>query len=221
MFTKLFTSIELLSNHKSFKLFVGSTRDHLWLLIHFKYLEIANYNLQFQVNNGVRQRVTTVHPKRWMKKPFTNTAELLDYLYSKSYDILYMDFEFTNGWKIKEQPQIEFYFYTNSMEERNELIDKLLGVAGLEIKDKSVLIPNITYLIKATGEIYPLDDELLPDEFWTEEQRNAWGLQYQKKHNPEEDNEFPDGVPFDENTRSINFPYNSLFNESLDQSNPF
>lgn len=83
-----------------------------------------------------------------------------------------MDFEFTNGWKIKEQPQIEFYFYTNSMEERDELIDKLLGIAGLEIKDKSVLIPNITYLIKATGEIYPLDDELLPDEFWTDIQRD-------------------------------------------------
>lgn len=221
MFTKLFSNIELLSNHKSFKLFVGSTWEHLWLLIHFKHLKLAHYNLQYQINKGERQRANTIHPKRWMKKPFTNTTELLDYLASKFYDILYMDFEFTNGWKIKEQPQIEFYFYTNSMEERDELIDKLLGIAGLEIKDKSVLIPNITYLIKATGEIYPLDDELLPDEFWTEEQRNAWGLQYQKKHNPEEDNEFPEGVPFDKNTRSINFPYNSLFNESLDQSNPF
>lgn len=132
-----------------------------------------------------------------------------------------MDFEFTNGWKIKEQPQIEFYFYTNSIEERNELIDKLLGVAGLELKDKSVLIPNITYMLKVTGEVYPLDDELLPDEFWTEEQRNAWRLQYQKGNSPEDENEFSDGVLFDENTRSINFPPNSLLNESVDQSNPF
>ncbi len=197
MRSNLISSIQLLSNHKSFKLFVGSTRANLWLLAHFKHLKLAHYNLQYQINNGERQRVNTIHPKRWMKKPFTNTAELLDYLYSKSYDILYMDFEFTNGWKIKEQPQIEFYFYTNCMEERDELIDKLLGVAGLEIKDKSVLTPNITYMLKATGEIYPLDDELTPDEFWTEEQRNAWRLQYQKKHNPEKDNEFPDGVPFD------------------------
>lgn len=192
----LANSITLLSNHKSFKLFVGSTRDHLWLLIHFKHLEIAHYKLQYQINKGVRQREKTIHPKRWMKKTFKNTAELLEYLSSKSYNILYMDFEFTNGWKIKEQPQIEFYFYTNSMEERNELIDKLLGIAGLEIKDKSVLIPNITYMLKVTGEVYPLDDELLPDEFWTEEQRNAWRLQYQKKHNPEDENEFSDRVPF-------------------------
>lgn len=207
---KLISSITLLSNHKSFKIFVGSTRTNLWLLIHFKYLEISNYKIQYQVNNGERQRKNTEHPKRWMKKQIGNTAELLEYLSSKSYDLHYIEIEFTNGWKIKEQPQIEFNFYTNSVEERDELIDKLLGIAGLEIKDKSVLTPNITYLIKATGEIYPLDDELLPDEFWTEEQRNAWRLQYQKKHITEEDNEFPDGVPFDEKTRSFNFLSNSL-----------
>lgn len=196
MFTKLFSNIELLSNHKSFKLFVGSTRTNLWLLIHFKHLEISNYKIQYQVNNGVRQRKNTEHPKRWMKKQFTNTAELLEYLSGKSYDLHYIEIEFKNGWKIKEQPQIEFYFYTNNMEERNELIDKLLGLAGIEIKDKSVLIPNITYMLKATGEIYPLDDELLPDEFWTKEQLDKWKAEYQEKHYPKEKEEFPNGVPF-------------------------
>lgn len=189
-------SITLLSNNKSFKLFVGSTRANLWLLIHFKYLEISNYKIQYQVNNGVRQRKSTEHPKRWMKKQFDNTAELLEYLSGKSYDIQFIEIEFTNGWKIKEQPQIEFYFYTNSMEERNELIDKLMGIAGLEIKDKSVLTPNITYILKATGEIYPLDDELLPDEFWTKEQLDKWKTEYQEKHYPREKEEFPNGVPF-------------------------
>jgi hypothetical protein len=223
MFTKLFTSIELLSNNKSFKLFVGSTRDHLWLLIHFKHLEIAHYKLQYQINNGMRQREKTIHPKRWMKKPFKNTAELLEYLSSKSYDIRYMNFEFNNGWKIKETPQIEFIFYTNSLQQRNNLIDNLLGIAGLELKDKSVLTPNITYMLKVTGEVYPLDDELTPDEFWTVEQRNAWRLEYQKKHSSENENEFPEipDVPFDENTKSVNFHHNSLLNESVDQSNPF
>lgn len=177
----LFSSIELLSNQNSFKLFVGSTRSHLWILQHFKHLELADYNLQYQINKGERQRINTIHPKRWMKKSFTNTAELLGYLYSKSYDIIYMNFEFTNGWKIKEMPQVEFVFYTNNLKERNDLIDKLLNVAGLELKDKSSLTPNITYMLKATGEICPLDDELLPDEFWTKEQREAWKANYRGK----------------------------------------
>lgn len=221
MFIKLFNSIELLSNQNSFKLFVGSTRNHLWLLMHFKHLEIANYNLKYQINNGVRRRKSTEHPKRWMKKPFTNTAELLEYLSAKSYDILYMDFEFTNGWKIKEMPQIEFIFYTNSTEQRDNLIDKLLGVAGLELKDKSALTPNITYWLTATGGVHPFNDDQLPDEFWPNEQLKAWKANYQKRHYPKIEDEFSNGIPFDQNTRSINFPPNSLFNESVDQSNPF
>lgn len=221
MLTKLFSSIELLSNLNSFKLFVGSTRSQLWILQHFKQLELARYNLQYQINNGERQRVNTIHPKRWMKKPFTNTAELLEYLYSKSYDILHMDFEFTNGWKIKEMPQVEFVFYANSMEERDELIDKLLGIAGLEIKDKSVLTPNITYMLKATGGIYPLDDELLPDEFWSNEQLEAWKVDYRKKHYLDTQEENSETVSFYQKGSPNELPTLSIFNETEDPSNPF
>lgn len=156
-----------------------------------------------------------------MKKPFTNTAELLDYLHSKSYDIHYLDIEFTNGWKIKEMPHVEFVFYTNSIEERNELIDKLLGISGLEIKDKSVLTPNITYMLKAIGEIYSLDDELLPDEFWTNEQLEAWKVDYTKKNYSDTHKENSEGVPFYKNIIPIKLPTSSLFNESEDLSNPF
>lgn len=219
MFTNLINTIELLSNYKSFKLCVGSTRDHLWLLIHFKHLEILNYNIQYQVNTGVRQRKSTEHPKRWMKKQFSNTAELLAYLSGKSYDVNVIEIEFTNGWKIKEQPQIEFYFYTNSMEERNALIDKLMSVAGLELKDKSVLTPNITYLLKATGEIYPLDDELLPDEFWSEEQLAQWKKDYERINKVYE-NEQSEGVPFDYLDKDTEFFKDFEFLEN-ENSTPF
>lgn len=192
----LISAITLLSNHKSFKIFVGSTRSNLWLLRHFKHITISNYKLRYKINNGIRQRKNTVHPYRWMKKKFDNTAELLEYLSKKYYDIQYIAIEFTNGWKIKEQPQIEFYFYTNSLEERDELIDKLLHIAGLEVKDKTNLIPNIEYHFKATGEIYPLYDEAFPDEFWTEEQLNQWKKDYEDKQNKDNMEQNPEGISF-------------------------
>lgn len=192
----LISAITLLSNHKSFKIFVGSTRSNLWLLRHFKHLTISHYKLRYKINNGIRQRKSTVHPYRWMKKRFENTAELLEYLTCKYYDIQYIAIEFTNGWKIKEQPQIEFYFYTNSLEERDELIDKLLHIAGLEVKDKTNLTPNIEYHFKANGEIYPLYDETFPDEFWTVEQLNQWKKDYEIKQNKDNMEQFPEGIPF-------------------------
>ena len=221
MFTKLFSSIVLLSNQKSFKLFAGSTRNHLWLLIHFKDLEISNYKLQYQMNNGVRQRKSTEHRKKNMKKQFRNTAEMLEYLSSKSYEIHFFEIEFKNGWKIKEQPQIEFYFYTNSIEERDYLIDKLMAVAGLEIKDKSVLSPNITYLLKATGEIYSIDDELLPDEFWSNEQLEIFKNDYREKYCPKVDDEFSLSFPYINNTNSNEINFKSLLDNTLNQSTPF
>jgi hypothetical protein len=125
MWTYLFGSIELFSNHKSFSLGVENKRN-LWLLLHFKDLEIKSKTLIYQVNNGYRQRKNTVHPQRKMQKKHKNTAELLDYLNTKSYDIRQLEIEFTNGWKIKQRPFIQLCFYTNSTSERNDLIDKLI-----------------------------------------------------------------------------------------------
>ena len=67
MWAYLFDSIELFSNHKSFSLGVDTTRN-LWLLLHFKDLEIKSKTLIYQVNNGYRQRKNTVHPQRKMQK---------------------------------------------------------------------------------------------------------------------------------------------------------
>ena len=79
----LINSLELLSNQKNFVLGVGCTRTNLWLLLHLKDLKIKEYKLCYQVNNGIRQRRTTEHPKRWLKKNFLNTATLLEYLNTK------------------------------------------------------------------------------------------------------------------------------------------
>ncbi len=56
-----------------------------------------------------------------MRKKFSNTAEFLDYLDTKAYDIHYIEFEFTNGWHIKETSNAFIDFHTNSIQERDEL----------------------------------------------------------------------------------------------------
>ena len=175
MWTYLFDSIELFSNHKSFSLGVDTTRN-LWLLLHFKDLEIKSKTLIYQVNNGYRQRKNTVHPQRKMQKKHKNTAELLDYLNTKSYDIRQLEIEFTNGWKIKQRPFIQLCFYLNSTSERDDLIDKLLAISGQGPIDVSNLEPNFSYSFRGHTKLVKIDIDGLPspDEFWPEEEVNAW-----------------------------------------------
>ena len=175
MWTYLFGSIELYSNHKSFGLGIDTKRN-LWLLLHFKELEIKSKTLIYQVNNGYRQRKNTVHPQRKMQKKHKNTAELLDYLNTKPYDIRQLEIEFTNGWKIKQRPFVEFCFYTNSTSERDDLIHKLLTAAGQGPIEISNLEPNFSYSFRGHTKLVKIDIDGLPspDEFWPEEEVNAW-----------------------------------------------
>jgi hypothetical protein len=129
MWSYLINNIELYSNHKSVSLGVDTIRN-LWLLLHFKDLEIKNKTIYYQVDNGIRQRKNTKHPIRKMRKLHKNTAELIEYLSDKPYRLIKLELEFTNGWAIKQLPYIELRFYTNSTKERDELIKRLLNIAG-------------------------------------------------------------------------------------------
>ena len=190
MLTYLFGSIELLSNHKSFNLSVDTTRN-LWLLLHFKDLRIKSKTLIYQINNGYRQRKNTVHPQRKMQKKHKNTAELLDYLDTKSYDIHQLEIEFTNGWKIKQKPFIQFSFYTNSTSERDDLIDKLLFISSQGPIDVSKLEPNFSYSFRGHSKLAKIDLDGLPspEEFWPEERKGTWKKAYMAKHYKEETQE--------------------------------
>ena len=152
MWSYLINTIELYSNHKSFSLGIDTTRN-LWLLLHFKDLEIKNKTIYYQVDNGVRQRKNTKHPIRKMRKPLKNTAELIKYLSDKPYNIIKLELEFTNGWKIKQRPCIELGFYTNSTKERDDLVDRLLNIAGQEPIDVSKLDINFSYYFMSRDEI--------------------------------------------------------------------
>jgi len=213
----LIRSIELLSNQKSFVLGINDTLSNLWMLLHFKELKIKSKKICYQVNTGVHQRKSTVHPKRWLKKPFETTAGLLNYLYSKPYDIHYLEIEFTNGWKIKEHPHHEFLFYTSSSEERNTLLNKLVFISGFDPIDIPSIKQNIPYYFKAGGALYTLDNSLpWPDEFWSKEEVDAWRKAYAEsemkeylKAHPEEAQENL-GEPFENDTT---FKSPSVFND--------
>jgi hypothetical protein len=176
---------------------VHSTRSNLWLLGHFKHLTIKNKKIIYRINNGYHQRKSTVHPVRTMRKNFDTTAQFLTYLANKSYDLLYFEFEFTNGWKIKERPQTEYYFYTNSTQERNDLIHKFFLIGGQEPIIIENLIENITYFYRADGSFYIVEDMPGPDEFWSEERKDKWKIDYTAIHYPEKIVSNIEGIPFD------------------------
>ena len=183
MRTLLFDTIELLSNHKSFKL--GTcTINNFWLLLNLKNLQIRNYHLSYQVHNGIRQRKNTKHPVRRMRKKHMNTAELIDYLYDKPYKILQLEILFTNGWKVKQIPYIAFQFCTNSSKERDQLIHILMRNAAQDPIDLSTLEINFTHRFKSSEELLKVDvDDLTnPDEFWSEERHNEWKSRCHELH---------------------------------------
>ena len=175
MWSYLFSSLELFSNRKSFSLCLDTKRN-LWLLLHFKDLNIKSITLIYQVNNGYRQRKRTIHPQRKMQKKHTNTAELLEYLNTKSYDIMQLEIEFANGWKIKQKPFMEFCFYTNLTSERDNLINKLLSFGGQGPIEISNLEPNFRYSFRGSSKLFKIDIDGLPspDEFWSKKEVDTW-----------------------------------------------
>lgn len=219
MWSYLFSSIELYSNHKSFSLWADTTRN-LWVLLHFKELKIKNKTIYYQVDNGIRQRKNTKHPIRKMRKVHKNTAELIEYLRDKPYKILKLELEFTNGWKIKQQPFIELGFYTNSTEERDDLINKLLNIAGQGPIDASKLEINYSYFFSSERDVERLDPDALPspDEFWSEEELAQWKKDY-KRINKVYENEPKEGEPIDFHNKDSEF-FKGL-NSDYENLNPF
>ena len=153
---KLIRTIELL-NEKSVVFGIDNTRSNLWVLMHFKDLKIKSKKIYYQINNGVHQRKNTIHPKRWIRKCCRNTAELLEYINKKSYDIHYLEIEFENGWRLKDQSNAWMVFETNKKAERDTIIDKMLMIAGLNAFDTDTLKLREVYLFQILGGLIKLD----------------------------------------------------------------
>jgi hypothetical protein len=186
---QLITNIELLSNQKSFRLGISNTSENLWFLMHFKKLEVLNTVIYHQQYSEFRTAKNTKYPTRRLKKKFANTADFLDYLSPRSKPsrrFIIKEIEFTNGWKIKEQPHIYFTIYTNSLEERNTLINHLINSVGYDPITIESLELNITYYFKASGLLLDYKLGVLPDEFWSEEKLEKWKEDVNNKDYTEE-----------------------------------
>ena len=186
---QLIKNIELLSNQKSFRLGIRNTAENLWFLMHFKELEILNTVIYRQQYNEFRT-TKTKYPSRRLKKKFANTADFLDYLSPISGPtkrIFLYEIAFTNGWKIKEHCYTHFTIYTNSLEERNTLINYLINSVCYDPIAIDLLELNITYYFKASGSLEDYKFDVSPDEFWSEERLEKWKEAYIKKHYTEEE----------------------------------
>jgi hypothetical protein len=188
---QLITNIELLSNQKSFRLGICNTAQNLWFLMHFKKLEILNTVIYHQQYSEFRTAKNTKYPTRRLKKKFANTADFLDYLSPSSKPsrrFFIKEIEFTNGWKIKERFFTHFSIYTNSLEERNALLNHLINSVGYDPIAIDLLEPNITYYFKASGSLEKYKSEIIiPDEFWSEERLKKWKEDENKKDYVEEE----------------------------------
>ena len=203
--SQLITNIELLSNQKSFRLGISNTAENLWFLMHFKELEILNTVIYRQQYNEFRTSKTKYPTRRLMKK-FANTADFLDFLSPISGPtkrIFLYEIAFANGWKIKERFFTHFTIYTNSLEERNTLINYLINSVCYDPIAIDALEPNITYYFKASGSLKDYKSEVSPDEFWSEERLNEWKEKYAVNNNYNSENEIglPFDIPFDDNSQ--------------------
>ena len=177
----LINSIELYSDRNSFSLSLDTKRN-LWLLLHFKDLLIKDMSIYYQVDNGIRQRKKTKHPIRKMRKHHKYTSDLINYLRNKHYDIIKLELEFTNGWKIKQRPYTGLGIYTNSTKERDNLINKLLNIAGQGPIDILELEINFLYVFISESDLVKLNVDSLasPDEFWSKEKVALWKKNFKR-----------------------------------------
>jgi cytolysin (calcineurin-like family phosphatase) len=70
---RLIEGLKILENECSFELDMGNNRHHLWVLQHLGYLDLAQHEIDYQINRGFRQRKQTIYPVRRMRKHFKNT----------------------------------------------------------------------------------------------------------------------------------------------------
>ena len=174
MYHQLIKSITLFSDDKSVQLGIDNALYQLWIMAHFKELELQETKIFYQETPGHRARKGTIYKKHWLKKKFKNTVELVQYLDSKFYTLSYSELYFTNNWRIKIIANCFINMYTNSTTERNNVIQKLIGIAGLNEIKLSELENNYTYYLSYTNPPNHQDSGIFPDEFWTKEQIRNW-----------------------------------------------
>lgn len=169
---------ELLSDYKSFKLTIPDASVMMGYLMHFNHLEIVHKELFYQRNTGIRQRKSTKHPIRKLRKKIQYTGELLHYLVVKQYDVILYDLRFVNGWRVKMTSNFWVTIYTNSQEQRNDFFNKIICGFGYDMIPLNTKLLNITYSINYHSTPVAIGIDPTPDEFWLKEEVEEWKRNY-------------------------------------------
>ena len=156
--------------------------EQIWLLMHFKNLKITKKSIYYSKTTSVRSRKSTIYLTKKLNKSFDNTGELLDYLESKCYDIRHFEIEFENNLRIVISSNIWVTFHADSKEERNKLIDKLIGIAGYDKFLIENLSRNITYNFGEKSSLIDNGLGISPDAFWSEAEKDIWSEEESKKN---------------------------------------
>lgn len=171
---RLFHSIALLSDDKSFSINVWNAFESLWILRHFNHLKITFRKIFYKQSGTIWTRKSTDYPQKELRKKFHNTSELLDYLGSKYYDIEYLEIIFENGFRILIRNNNTIMFCTDSMKVRNKLIFKIVELEGYKNFPINKLTINVVYTFIKNNSLSDYGFGASPDEFWSEEQWSIW-----------------------------------------------
>jgi len=150
---KFIYTVEPRGDDKSIAIDFCHARQALWILNHFSHLEIKKLELSYRVHNGYRQRKDTKYPERKLRKKFTNTRELIAYLFHQPYQISHFQIDFSNGWRIKDQPYMGMIFQTNNSQERQELFNRFCDIAAIPHIELNELKKNITHVVQHDGKL--------------------------------------------------------------------
>lgn len=174
MYTSLFNTVRLLRDNHSFTLTSAlANDDRYWILSHFGDLQVTKSAVWYERARGIRARMDTVYKRRKMRAQFATTIEFLAYIGERYISVSDVSFSFSNGWRFSTSSSYFMHFYTNSQQERDELLRYLLDIAGLYHVDIAKLDRCYSYFIHWHK---PPQREDFPslDEFWPEDEAAEW-----------------------------------------------
>lgn len=161
MYYNLLRSIKLLSDQESVEFGIDNAYDHLWLLSHFRDQKISNKNIIYKETPSHRARKGKVYKSHKLLKPFDSIPKLLEYLKSKRYTIMMFELELESGLEIKIFSNAWIRIKINSISERDDLINRIISIAGLDKLHISELQLDKDYDLSHTSKPRLWDDTLL------------------------------------------------------------
>ena len=137
----------------SFFIKMSKAKTQLWILHHFNHLEIEVIKIYYRKQS---KNPKQLNPQIKLRKTFNKTCELLTYLSTKKYNLNYWKIVFKNGWSL-EHLYNTYTFSCNNKTERNNLLNRILLISGIEVNKHQNFKHGERYLINLDGTFTQVD----------------------------------------------------------------